>query len=128
MKTSSNLPTGGVCIYNDDWRHMPERDDVTYYGIPVNQFVRDTGMKGKLRDYIANMVYVGALAYLLGIPLEKIDEALSLPFQRAAQAGRPQHGVVRAAYDWTAENLAKARPVPGGTDERYRGTDPHHRQ
>ena len=27
-------------------------------------------MKGKLRDYIANMVYVGAVAQLLEIPLE----------------------------------------------------------
>ena len=67
----ANLPAGGVCIHNGDWRNVPQRDDITYYAIPVNSFVRDTGMKGKLRDYIANMVYVGALAQLLEIPLQK---------------------------------------------------------
>ncbi|MCB9006333.1 MAG: 2-oxoacid:acceptor oxidoreductase family protein, partial [Ardenticatenaceae bacterium] len=36
------LPPGGICIHNDDWRSLPERDDITYYAIPVNQFVRDT--------------------------------------------------------------------------------------
>ena len=61
----ANLPPGGVCIYNDDWRSVPQRGDITYYAVPVNTFVRDTGMKGKLKDYITNMVYVGAVAQLL---------------------------------------------------------------
>ena len=26
----ANLPPGGVCIYNDDWRSLPERDDIIY--------------------------------------------------------------------------------------------------
>ena len=53
------LPAGGVCIHNGDWRFVPSRDDVIFYALPVNQFVKATGMKGKLRDYVANMVYLG---------------------------------------------------------------------
>ncbi|MCB8991700.1 MAG: 2-oxoacid:acceptor oxidoreductase subunit alpha [Ardenticatenaceae bacterium] len=106
----ANLPAGGVCIYNDDWRNMPQRDDVTFYGIPVNQFVRETGMKGKLRDYIANMVYVGAVAHLLHIPLDKIEEALSFHFGRKQKLVDSNMGVVRAAYEWSVENLPKRDP------------------
>lgn len=105
-----NLPPGGVCIYNDDWRSLPQRDDITYYGIPVNQFVRDTGMKGKLRDYITNMVYVGAVAHLLHIPLDKIDEALDHHFNGRRKLVDSNMSVVRAAYDWSVANLEKRDP------------------
>lgn len=106
----ANLPAGGVCIYNDDWRSVPQRDDITYYAVPVNTFVRDTGMKGKLKDYIANMVYVGAVAQLLEIPLEKIDEALDHHFNGRRQLIDSNMNVVRAAYEWTAENITKSDP------------------
>ncbi len=106
----ANLPPGGVCMYNDDWRSVPQRDDITYYAIPVNAFVRDTGMKGKLRDYIANMVYVGALAYLLGVPLERLDEALDYQFKGRRKLVESNLNVIKAAYEWTAENITKTDP------------------
>jgi 2-oxoglutarate ferredoxin oxidoreductase subunit alpha len=106
-----NLPPGGVCLYNADWRSgVYQRDDITYYAIPVNQFVRSTGMKGKLRDYIANMVFVGAVAQLLSIPLEAIDEALSKHFNGRRKLIDPNMDVVREAYEWTAENITKVDP------------------
>ena len=104
------LPPGGVCIHNDDWRSLPQRDDITYYGIPVKQFVRETELRGKLRDYIANMVYVGALAQLLGIPLEKLDEALDFHFNGRRKLVDTNMAVVRAAHEWTAGNIAKIDP------------------
>ncbi len=105
-----NLPPGGVCIYNADWRSVPQRDDIIYYGIPANDFVVKTGMKGKLRDYITNMVYVGAVAQLLGIPLEVVDEALSFHFSGRRKLIDSNMAVVREAYDWTAENHTKVDP------------------
>jgi 2-oxoglutarate ferredoxin oxidoreductase subunit alpha len=105
-----NLPPGGICLYNDDWRSIPQREDITYYPIPVNQFVIDTGMKGKLKDYVANMVYVGALAQLLGITLDALDEALSFHFNGRRKLVDSNMAVVKAAYDWTAENLTKTDP------------------
>lgn len=106
----ANLPPGGVCLHNDDWRSIPQRDDITYYAIPVNVFVRDTDTKGKQRDYIANMVYVGALSYLLGIPIDRIDEALSYHFKGRRKLVDMNLDVVRAAYEWSAENLTKSDP------------------
>jgi 2-oxoglutarate ferredoxin oxidoreductase subunit alpha len=106
----ANLPPGGVCIHNGDWRAVPQRDDITYYPVPVNRFVAKTGMKGKLRDYIANMVYVGAIAQLLGIPLQQIDDALDFHFKSRRKLVDSNMDVVRTAYEWTAENLVKADP------------------
>ncbi|MEZ4591267.1 MAG: 2-oxoacid:acceptor oxidoreductase subunit alpha [Chloroflexota bacterium] len=104
------LPPGGVCIYNEDWRTVPQRNDITAYGIPVNQFIRDTGFKGKQKDYVSNMVYVGAVAQLLGIPLQKIEDALDYHFKGRRKLIEANMAVVREAFEWTAENIHKTDP------------------
>ena len=104
------LPPGGVCLHNGDWRSVPQRDDITYYAIPVNKFVRATGMKGKLRDYIANMVYVGALAFLLDIPMQALDEALDYHFKGRRKLVDSNLDVIKAAHEWASENLQKTDP------------------
>ena len=106
----ANLPAGGVCLYNGDWRSIPERDDITYYSIPVNQFVKQTGMKGKFRDYIANMVFVGAVAYLLNIPLQKLDDALDYHFKGRRKLVDQNLNVIKAAFEWSQENMVKTDP------------------
>jgi 2-oxoglutarate ferredoxin oxidoreductase subunit alpha len=106
-----NLPPGGVCIINGDWRTPPHREDITTYSIPVNQFVRDSGITDKKqKDYIANMVYVGAVAQLLGVPLEKIEEALRFHFKGKQKLIDLNMGVVRAAFAWTADHISKTDP------------------
>src|SRR5690606_40963909 len=73
----ASLPPGGVCVYNSDLRLTPDRGDLTYYPVPVKELLKETEVKGKIKEYIANMTYVGVMAYLLGIPLTTIDEALA---------------------------------------------------
>ncbi len=104
------LPSGGVCIYNSDWRSTPQRDDIVMYGIPVNQFLREVGARGKFRDRFTNMIYVGAAAQLLDIQLEAIEEALSYHFGGRQNIVDSNMDVIRMAYDWTAENIVKRDP------------------
>ncbi|MDX1614040.1 MAG: 2-oxoacid:acceptor oxidoreductase subunit alpha [Candidatus Promineifilaceae bacterium] len=104
------LPSGGVCIYSDDWRNVSLRDDVINYAVPVNQFLRQAGVRGKLRSYMANMVYVGALAQLLDISLQHIEEALSFHFNQRQKLVDQNMEIVRLAHEWTAENIAKRDP------------------
>src|SRR4051812_12153780 len=60
-----SMPTGGVCIHPSDMKFATPRKDVTYYPLPVKELVKQSGADVKLRDYVANMAYVGALAELL---------------------------------------------------------------
>lgn len=106
----TNVPAGGMCIYNADWRNTPKRDDITMYGIPVNQFLRERDEKGKQKDYIANMVYVGAVCHLLNIPVEKIEEALSVQFKGKRKPIESNMSILKAAYDWSVKNLVKNDP------------------
>ena len=105
-----DLPSGGVCLYNDDWRSVPERDDIVMYGIPVRDFLREVGARGKFRDRFTNMIYVGALSQLLGVELEAIEEALMYHFDGRRKIVDSNMEVIQLAYDWTAENVEKRDP------------------
>ncbi|GAB4202542.1 MAG: 2-oxoacid:acceptor oxidoreductase subunit alpha [Roseiflexaceae bacterium] len=104
------LPAGGVCLHPDDQKFAARRDDVVYYPLPVKELVKQSGADAKLRDYIANMVYVGALAELLSIDMDEIHAALNRHFNGKAKAVNLNYGVVVAAATWVRENLVKRDP------------------
>src|SRR5690606_32196582 len=105
-----DLPAGGMCLYNDDWRNMPVRDDIVMYGIPVNQFLREAGARGKFRDRFTNMIYVGAISQLLDIDLAAIREALGYIVSRREDIVQSNMAIIQLAYDWTAQNIEKRDP------------------
>ncbi len=102
-----DLMPGGVCVYNADLPADTSREDIVYYGVPVKELLADKPQKGKLRDYIANMTYVGVVAWLLGVPLEVVEEALSYHFGRRQKLVDANMEVVRAAHGWAVEALEK---------------------
>lgn len=104
------LPAGGVCIFPEESKFERNRDDVTYYPIPAKQMIADLGVDAKLRDRVANMVYVGALAQLIGIELEAIREALSYHFSGKQKAVELNFNVVKGAAEYVATHVQKNDP------------------
>ncbi len=102
------LPPGGVCIFPAESKFERERDDVTYYAIPTKQMIADLGVDAKLRDRVANMVYVGALAQLIGIELDAIHEALRYNLAGKQKAVELNFNVVKGAAEWVVNNLQKS--------------------
>ncbi len=106
----ANLPSGGVVIHNSDLRLRPERADLTYYPVPVKELLKSVEVKGKIKEYIANMTYVGVVAHLLGVPLDVIEEALGHHFGKRQKLIESNLEVVRLAHAWAVENLPKNDP------------------
>ncbi len=100
----------GSFYFADHIRADITRDDISIYPMPVKEIVRDSGAPPKLRDYVANMVYVGVLALSLGIELEKIYQALEYHFKGKSKPIELNYGVVQTAATWAAENLDKSDP------------------
>ena len=104
------VPAGGVCFYADTFTEGLERSDLAYYPMPVQPLLRELDPPKELRDYIANMVYVGVVAELLGIQLEAVRQALMTHFQGKAKAVESNMRMVEAAATWARANLEKRDP------------------
>ncbi len=73
---------GGVVIH-DDSAPLPRgcvREGITYIGIPARNLVKEHIKVTQLRTKQRNMVYVGAIARLFGIPLETVNAVLKDTF------------------------------------------------
>ncbi|MGB9898700.1 2-oxoacid:acceptor oxidoreductase family protein, partial [Thermanaerothrix sp.] len=53
------LVPGGVLFYDDSIKMAIPREDIVVYPMPVKQIVRQADVPANMRDYVANMVYVG---------------------------------------------------------------------
>lgn len=102
-----SLTPGGVFFYPDDVKIPIKRDDVVVYPMPVKQLVRSSEAPRSLRNYVANMVYVGVLAQVLGIEIEKIKQALDFHFKGKEKPIQLNMTLIEAASTWVVENLEK---------------------
>ena len=117
-----NLPAGGVCILPAEWKWTQSRDDCHYYPIPVRDTVRQFDIPRERREQVGNMVYVGAVAQLFGIPLELLREALLENFGGRERPAQMNYQIIEVAYDWAAANLEKQDPYQFAPDAQTDGT------
>ncbi len=101
---------GGVFIYADDLQIPASRTDLTLYALPVKAISAQFEENPKLRTYLSNMVYVGALAHLLGLALDEIEQALLYHFKGKRKPVDANMKVVRAALEWAQAHCVKADP------------------
>ncbi|MBN1145717.1 MAG: 2-oxoacid:acceptor oxidoreductase subunit alpha [Anaerolineales bacterium] len=106
----AEVTPGGIFLYADDIKLKIARDDVVAYPMPVKKLSMASDAPTSLRDYIANMVYVGVLSQLLGIDLDAIYQALNFHFKGKPKPIDLNYSVVQAAFDWSANNLEKKDP------------------
>ncbi|NMB89382.1 MAG: 2-oxoacid:acceptor oxidoreductase subunit alpha [Chloroflexi bacterium] len=109
-KEQEYVVPGGVLFYADDIKAPIQRDDIVTYPMPVKKMIKEADVPAKLRDYIANMVYVGVLAQIIGIDIEQVRQALEYHFKGKQSAVESNLNVVKAAADWAAANLEKRDP------------------
>jgi len=106
----ADVSPGGVFLYADHIKLNINRDDISLYPLPVKKLARASGAPSNLRDYVANMVFVGALAQVLCIDLDKIYQALDYHFKGKVKPIDLNFGVIKSAYEWVEENLDKTDP------------------
>jgi 2-oxoglutarate/2-oxoacid ferredoxin oxidoreductase subunit alpha len=100
------LPNG-VLFYADHIQ-LPEcRPDITKYPMPVQTIVKEAAMPAELRDYIANMVYVGVISQILGISLDDIRGALEFHFKGKQKPINSNLVIIDKAVKWAEQNLKK---------------------
>jgi 2-oxoglutarate ferredoxin oxidoreductase subunit alpha len=125
-KDLADVAPGGSLFYADDINLLIDREDISIYPMPVKEMVKESDAPSNLRNYVANMVYVGILAQNLGIDLDMIYMALDFHFKGKPKPIDLNFNMIKSAYDWADTNLEKNDPYlvePLGTTNDWIMTD-----
>lgn len=101
---------GGAFFYADHIKNPIDRKDIAIYPMPVRELVKTADVSPNLRDYIANMIYVGVLAQILEIDISKIEAALDFHFKGKPKPIESNINMVKAGSEWAKINLVKTDP------------------
>ena len=110
-KDLESVAPGGAFYYADHIKLPINRTDIAVYPMPVKELVKnDPNVPTDFRDLVGNMVYVGVLAQMIGIEVDKIQAALEFHFKGKPKPINMNMGAVNAGYEWAKENLEKKDP------------------
>ncbi|THD80971.1 MAG: 2-oxoacid:acceptor oxidoreductase subunit alpha [Phenylobacterium sp.] len=103
----AEIETGGVLFY-DSTKPMPPtrfRDDITVVGVPLTALCNARYELPRERQLFKNIVYVGALAALLGIETSAVQELISEDFAGRQRLIDANFEALQMGYDYVGQNL-----------------------
>ncbi|HEX4860514.1 MAG TPA: 2-oxoacid:acceptor oxidoreductase subunit alpha [Rhizomicrobium sp.] len=108
-KDIAEVESGGYMLYDSTKPLTGQklRSDVTVMGVPFTALANS--MEGTIpreRQLLKNIVYVGALASLIGLDLKAIDELLVKQFKGKTKLITMNGTALRLGYDYAEKNLA----------------------
>lgn len=106
----ASVALGGIVLYDESLPIAARREDVRYFAMPVKELVKGADLPFALRDYVANMVYVGVAAHLLQIEMDEIRAALEWNFKGKPKPIAMNWDMVQRSYNWAVENLINNQP------------------
>jgi 2-oxoglutarate/2-oxoacid ferredoxin oxidoreductase subunit alpha len=101
---------GGVVVHEEAFSTADARTDVTYYPVPFSKLAKSKIQSDTLRKQLANMIYVGVVAGLLGIPWEALDHAVKRQFLSKPKAVQVNLDAIKVGFDYWQDNFSKQDP------------------
>jgi 2-oxoglutarate ferredoxin oxidoreductase subunit alpha len=103
----AEIETGGVLFY-DSTKPMPPskfRDDIFVVGVPLTAMCNERYEIPRERQLFKNVVYVGALAALLGIETATIQELIREDFAGRQRLIDANFEALKMGHDYVTQNL-----------------------
>jgi len=102
---------GGAFFYADDIKQPITRTDIAIYPMPIKTIVRsDPNIPTNFRDLVGNMVYVGVLAQMINLDMDKILSALTFHLKGKQKPIDMNFTALKAGAEWAKANLEKKDP------------------
>lgn len=101
---------GGYFLY-DSTRDLPpgfDRDDITVIDIPLTQLCNDEFSDNRMRQLMKNIIYIGAIAYLLDIGLEPVSDSITKQFAKKPKLAKPNIRALEIGYQYAEKNHSDA--------------------
>src|SRR6201988_3790296 len=101
---------GGVVVHEEAYSTADARTDVTYYPVPFAKLAKAKIQNDTLRKQLANMIYVGVVAGVLGIPWEALEHAVKRQFLAKPKAVGVNLAAIKVGYAHWQDNFSKQDP------------------
>src|SRR5712692_3895057 len=101
---------GGVVVHEEVFSTADARTDVIYYPVPFSKLAKSKIQTDTLRKQLANMIYVGVVAGLLGIPWEALEHAVTRQFLSKPKAVPLNLDAIKVGFDYWQDNFSKKDP------------------
>ena len=109
-KDVKEIEPGGYLFY-DSTRPMPStkfRSDINVVGMPLTAICNERYSDPRQRQLFKNIIYVGALAALLGIDIAEVEKLIAEQFRGKDKLIPPNYEALHMGRDWAEENLKGA--------------------
>ncbi len=106
-KDYDSLAPGGYFLY-DSTRPLPEnfaRKDITKIPIPLTEMTNDAFTVPRLRQLLKNIIYVGALSYLLDLELEVLTGSIQKQFAKKPKLAEPNIEALEMGFNYAKEHF-----------------------
>ena len=116
------LEPGGVLVYEEAFGVPPLGDAPAphLYPVPFARLAKASIPDPDLRKYLTNIIYVGVVAEILGIPDTALEEALLHQFRSKPKALASNREAIATGRDYFRSNLTKSDSL--GLTELHRTT------
>jgi len=106
-KDVAEIEPGGYLFY-DSTKPMPDsrfRTDITVVGVPLTAICNAAYTAARERQLFKNIIYVGAVASLLGIEIDVIETLLAEQFEGRDRLIKANVAALHMGRDWVADNM-----------------------
>jgi len=98
---------GGVVIHEESYSTADARTDIVYYSVPFAKLAKAKIASDTLRKQLANMIYVGVVAGVLGIPWESLEHGVKRQFLAKPKAVQVNLDAMKVGLDYYQDTFSK---------------------
>jgi 2-oxoglutarate ferredoxin oxidoreductase subunit alpha len=106
----ASIDPGGYLLY-DSTRPIPQskfRSDVNIIGVPLTEMCNRTFTEPRQRQLFKNIMYIGAIASLIGIEPAVVESTIAAQFEGKERLIAPNVKAFRLGFDYADEHLRDA--------------------
>jgi len=107
IKDYNELETGGYFFY-DSTRSLPDecqRKDIVIIGMPLTELCNQAFDNPRLRQLLKNIIYVGALSYLLDIEFSVLTDSIQRQFKKKPKLAEPNIQALEIGLNYAREHF-----------------------
>ena len=108
---AADVVSGGTIIYDSTWPRDFGRGDVEQIGIPIAQLCAEAWSDPRQRQLLKNIVYLGALSWLIEIDLEIVEKLIGEQFRAKPKLVESNIEALHMGRDYVQEHVAKRLAV-----------------